>query len=62
MRSAPATPTGFTPRKYETPEAMEAAFRTALVRIQAGDLPNLKLPTYHQAPPAPTGRPKLQVA
>ncbi|MER5933934.1 hypothetical protein [Streptomyces sp. NPDC002054] len=48
--------------KYETPEAMEAAFRAALARIQAGDLPNLKLPTYHQAPPAPTGRPKLQVA
>ncbi|MEV6576484.1 hypothetical protein [Streptomyces sp. NPDC051577] len=48
--------------KYESPEMMEAAFRTALVRIQAGDLPNLKLPTHHQAPPAPTGRPKLQVA
>ncbi|MER5773732.1 hypothetical protein ABT144_05405 [Streptomyces sp. NPDC002039] len=48
--------------RYESPEMMEAAFRTALVRIQAGDLPNLKLPTYHQAPPAPTGRPKLQVA
>ncbi|MFJ6785897.1 hypothetical protein [Streptomyces yangpuensis] len=48
--------------KYETPEAMEAAFRDALVRIQDGDLPNLKLPTYRQAPPAPTGRPKLQVA
>lgn len=41
---------------------MEAAFRAALARIQAGDLPNLKLPTYHQAPPTPTGRPKLQVA
>ncbi|MET9607290.1 hypothetical protein ABZZ17_19770 [Streptomyces sp. NPDC006512] len=48
--------------KYESPEAMEAAFRAALARIQAGDLPNLKLPTYQQAPPAPTGRPKLQVA
>ncbi|MFD3808173.1 hypothetical protein ACFWTC_32335 [Streptomyces sp. NPDC058619] len=48
--------------KYETPEAMEAAFRDALARIQAGDLPNLKLPAYHQAPPAVTGRPKLQVA
>ncbi|MEU6867016.1 hypothetical protein ABZ924_27800 [Streptomyces sp. NPDC046876] len=48
--------------KYETPEAMEAAFRAALVRIQAGELPNMKLPTYHQAPPAPKGRPKLQVA
>ncbi|MFE3579848.1 hypothetical protein [Streptomyces vinaceus] len=48
--------------KYESPEAMEAAFRATLVRIQDGELPNLKLPTYHQAPPAPTGRPKLQVA
>ncbi|MCX4546586.1 hypothetical protein [Streptomyces sp. NBC_01565] len=48
--------------RYETPESMEAAFRAALARIQAGDLPNLKLPTYHQAPPTPTGRPKLQVA
>lgn len=48
--------------KYESPESMEEAFRAALVRIQAGDLPNLKLPAYHQAPPAPTGRPKLQVA
>ncbi|WP_327135860.1 hypothetical protein OG311_37765 (plasmid) [Streptomyces sp. NBC_01343] len=48
--------------KYESPETMEAAFRAALARIQAGDLPNLKLPAYHQAPPAPTGRPKLQVA
>lgn len=48
--------------KYESPENMEAAFRDALVRIQAGELPNLKLPAYHQAPPAPTGRPKLQVA
>ncbi|MGW6877739.1 hypothetical protein ACWGVR_10540 [Streptomyces xanthophaeus] len=48
--------------KYESPENMEAAFRAALIRIQSGDLPNLKLPTYHQAPPAPTGKPKLQVA
>ncbi|MFJ6501405.1 hypothetical protein OG280_40850 (plasmid) [Streptomyces virginiae] len=48
--------------KYESPEAMEAAFRAALARIQAGDLPNLKLPTYQQAPPARAGRPKLQVA
>ncbi|WP_326594247.1 hypothetical protein [Streptomyces sp. NBC_01294] len=48
--------------KYESHDAMEAAFRDTLVRIQTGDLPNLKLPTYHQAPPAPTGRPKLQVA
>lgn len=29
--------------KYESPEAMEAAFRAALVRIQGGELPNLKL-------------------
>ncbi|MFZ3494485.1 hypothetical protein ACODT5_14890 [Streptomyces sp. 5.8] len=48
--------------KYENPETMEVAFREALVRIQAGDLLNLKLPTYHQAPPAATGRPKLEVA
>ncbi|GGZ95233.1 hypothetical protein GCM10010371_63980 [Streptomyces subrutilus] len=48
--------------KYETPEAMEAALRAALANIQAGNLPNLKLPTYNQAPPAPTGRPNLQVA
>ncbi|MDA5284438.1 MULTISPECIES: hypothetical protein [unclassified Streptomyces] len=48
--------------KYESPEDMEAAFRSALVRIQTGDLPNLKLPTYQQTPPSPTGRPKLQVA
>ncbi|MFK0202426.1 hypothetical protein [Streptomyces lavendulae] len=49
--------------KYESPQDMEAAFRAALVRIQAGDLPNLKLPTYQQAPPArKQGRAKLQVA
>ncbi len=41
---------------------MEAAFLDALPRIQAGDLPDLKLPTCHRTPPAPTGRPKLQVA
>ncbi|MEV6682280.1 hypothetical protein AB0N09_36280 [Streptomyces erythrochromogenes] len=48
--------------KYESPESMEASFRDALVRIQAGDLPNLKLPAYRRTPPTPTGRPKLQVA
>ncbi|WP_331738051.1 hypothetical protein [Streptomyces sp. NBC_01276] len=48
--------------KYESPQDMEAAFRATLVRIQAGDLPNLKLPAYQQTPPTPTGRPKLQVA
>ncbi|MGW1764045.1 hypothetical protein ACWCQL_08145 [Streptomyces sp. NPDC002073] len=49
--------------KYESSEAMEAAFRTALARMQADDLPTLKLPTYRQAPPASTGRPaKLQLA
>ncbi|MFE2340222.1 hypothetical protein ACFXCR_11920 [Streptomyces sp. NPDC059431] len=48
--------------KYETPEGMEAAFHDTLARIQAGDLPNLKLPAYSQAPPTTTGRPNLQVA
>ncbi|MEU8773507.1 hypothetical protein [Streptomyces sp. NPDC048606] len=41
---------------------MEVAFRAAHVRIRAGSLPNLKSPTYRQAPPTPTsGRPRLQV-
>ncbi|MCB5165642.1 hypothetical protein LG634_12455 [Streptomyces bambusae] len=49
--------------KYETPEVMDEAFRAALDRIRAGDLPSLRLPAYQQAPPAPTGRrPKLQIA
>ncbi|MEV7415229.1 hypothetical protein [Streptomyces sp. NPDC089919] len=47
--------------KYQSPEDMDAAFREALTRIQAGELPNLKLPSYAQAPPAP-GAPRLHVA
>jgi hypothetical protein len=49
--------------KYESHEAMEAAFRRALVEIQAGELPNLKLPSYVTRPPEAEGRrPKLRVA
>lgn len=47
--------------KYESHEAMEAAFRQALRDIKAGELPNLRLPAYVIAPPA-EGRPNLQVA
>ncbi|MEU3664619.1 hypothetical protein AB0E77_33550 [Streptomyces sp. NPDC032940] len=47
--------------KYADLEDMEAAFRTAIAGIKAGDLPNLKLPAYAAVPPA-EGRPKLQVA
>ncbi|MGW2748464.1 hypothetical protein [Streptomyces sp. NPDC001450] len=47
--------------KYASPDDMEAAFRTAIAGIKAGDLPNLKLPAYAAVPPA-EGRPNLQVA
>ena len=47
--------------KYESHEAMEAAFRRALRDIKAGELPNLQLPAYVIAPPT-EGRPNLQVA
>ncbi|RKS96963.1 hypothetical protein BX286_7150 [Streptomyces sp. 3211.6] len=48
--------------KYENPQDMDAAFRVTLARIQAGELPNLRLPAYQQTPPSPQGPPKLQVA
>ena len=48
--------------KYASPQDMEAAFRTAIARIKAGDLPNLKLPAYAAVPPAADGRPNLQLA
>jgi hypothetical protein len=50
--------------KYQTHEAMEAAFRRALVEIKSGELPNLKLPSYAIAPPtsADGQRPDLHVA
>ncbi|MFJ9041422.1 hypothetical protein ACIRF8_33265 [Streptomyces sp. NPDC102406] len=47
--------------KYESHDAMEQAFRNALVDMKAGALPTLKLPQYTVAPPT-EGRPKLQVA
>ncbi|MEU3902089.1 hypothetical protein [Streptomyces sp. NPDC045251] len=47
--------------KYADLEDMEAAFRSAIAGIKAGDLPNLKLPAYAAVPPA-EGRPDLQVA
>ncbi|MFJ7497297.1 hypothetical protein ACIQZB_40480 [Streptomyces sp. NPDC097727] len=47
--------------KYESHDDMEAAFRHTLQAIKAGDLPNLKLPSYVSAPPK-EGRPNLQVA
>ncbi|MET9396092.1 hypothetical protein [Kitasatospora sp. NPDC002965] len=49
--------------KYESHEAMEAAFREALTLIQAGRLPVLRLPSYQIAPPDPAGeKPQLRVA
>ncbi|MFF5257102.1 hypothetical protein ACFY4K_34460 [Streptomyces leeuwenhoekii] len=48
--------------KYASSQDMEAAFRTAIASIKAGELPNLKLPAYAAVPPAADGRPKLQVA
>jgi hypothetical protein len=48
--------------KYQSPEAMEAAFRHTLHSIKAGELPNLKLPAYAAAPPTEGQPPKLQVA
>uniref|UniRef100_UPI003F496F80 hypothetical protein n=1 Tax=Streptomyces sp. CA-136453 TaxID=3240050 RepID=UPI003F496F80 len=48
--------------KYDSEESMEDAFRNTLTRIKAGDLPNLKLPTYVQAPPTTPAPPKLRVA
>ncbi|MCK1821525.1 hypothetical protein MTQ10_18360 [Streptomyces sp. XM83C] len=48
--------------KYASPQDMEAAFRTAIARIKAGDLPNLKLPAYATVPPTADGRPNLKVA
>ncbi|WP_329583546.1 hypothetical protein [Streptomyces sp. NBC_01361] len=47
--------------KYASPEDMEASFRQAIKSIKAGELPNLKLPSYASVPPA-EGRPNLQVA
>lgn len=47
--------------KYASPEDMENSFRQAIASIKAGDLPNLKLPSYASVPPA-EGRPNLQVA
>ncbi|MCX5345844.1 MULTISPECIES: hypothetical protein [Streptomyces] len=47
--------------KYESHDDMEAAFRHTLQAIKAGELPNLKLPSYATAPPS-EGRPNLQVA
>ncbi|POX44131.1 hypothetical protein C3489_36935 [Streptomyces sp. Ru71] len=47
--------------KYADLDDMEAAFRSAIASIKAGDLPNLKLPAYAAVPPA-EGRPNLQVA
>ncbi|MFH8476562.1 hypothetical protein [Streptomyces sp. NPDC018000] len=47
--------------KYESHDDMEAAFRHTLQAIKAGELPNLKLPSYATAPPR-EGRPNLQVA
>ncbi|MFJ9484047.1 hypothetical protein ACIRRI_56025 [Streptomyces mirabilis] len=48
--------------KYASSQDMEAAFRTAIASIKAGDTPNLKLPAYAAVPPAADGRPSLQVA
>ncbi|WP_217249315.1 hypothetical protein [Streptomyces sp. AC602_WCS936] len=48
--------------KYASTQDMEAAFRSAIAGIKAGDLPNLKLPAYAAVPPAADGRPNLQVA
>ncbi|WP_167163057.1 hypothetical protein [Streptomyces sp. MBT27] len=48
--------------KYESEEDMENAFRDAVTRIKEGNLPNLKLPSYVQAPPAAPAPPKLRVA
>ncbi|GGT75219.1 hypothetical protein ACFTXM_49185 [Streptomyces sp. NPDC056930] len=47
--------------KYKSHDDMEAAFRHTLQAIKAGELPNLKLPSYVSAPPS-EGRPNLQVA
>ncbi|GGX80279.1 hypothetical protein [Streptomyces minutiscleroticus] len=47
--------------KYASTQDMEAAFRTTIARIKAGDLPHLKLPAYAAVPPA-QGRPDLHVA
>ncbi|MGP4003636.1 hypothetical protein [Streptomyces sp. 8N706] len=47
--------------KYATPEDMEAAFRHTLKSIKAGELPNLKMPSYVSVPPA-SGKPQLEVA
>ncbi|MEV3999072.1 hypothetical protein ACFYPK_28060 [Streptomyces halstedii] len=47
--------------KYASNEDMEAAFRSAILAIKAGELPNIKLPAYATAPPS-EGRPDLQVA
>ncbi|MFD5425611.1 hypothetical protein [Streptomyces sp. NPDC127084] len=47
--------------KYESHADMEASFRHALKSIKAGEMPNLKLPSYASVPP-PEGQPKLHVA
>ncbi|PJN31650.1 hypothetical protein CG747_44160 [Streptomyces sp. CB02959] len=49
--------------KYASHQDMETAFRKALATIKAGDLPNLRLPSYAAVPPTESdGRPNLQVA
>ncbi|WP_432190418.1 hypothetical protein [Streptomyces sp. Tue6028] len=48
--------------KYESHEDMEAAFRSAIASIKAGQLPNLMLPSYRAVPPSADSHPKLQVA
>jgi hypothetical protein len=48
--------------KYANFQDMESAFRSAIASIKAGDMPNLKLPTYAAVPPPADGRPRLQVA
>ncbi|MGW4815206.1 hypothetical protein ACWEPB_26675 [Kitasatospora cineracea] len=46
--------------RYTSSEAMEDAFRQALADIKSGELPNLLLPSYTSAPPAPSdGKPNL---
>ncbi|MET9774573.1 hypothetical protein ABZ023_09900 [Streptomyces sp. NPDC006367] len=48
--------------KYASHQDMEAAFRSAIARIKAGDLPNLRLPAYRTVPPEAGTQPNLQVA
>ncbi len=48
--------------KYESAEAMEGAFREAMVLMKTRELPPLRLPTYQIAPPAGDEKPNLRVA